>query len=564
MFGGFLFGLFLLLPEPVRRTPGGRVRKSGGLSRGGREEAQSLAGGRLKKRETLGVVAVSPSPVFSASFPLSSLFSSPTSRGGDEEGHPPSSSRLKKRQQQKVKDTSPIPKEERQRELYRLEVPIERRPRQISFSSRIVLLGSCFSENVGRRLKEELHFPNVSMNAAGTLYHPLNICAVLDEAMRRKETESADAEDRQETETAYNPSTGLWSSWDFHSRFSSPSKPSLLSSIHRSLNALGELMFPSPPSTEEAQTEERDSPRDTGEGHKDTLHLFLTFGSAFGYWLTSPPDPPPPSLEEKKDEISSGNAEKKNEKPEILSEDSFTEVSEKRLSFPVANCHKFPQRLFEKRLSDPDELAGRLLETLLRLSERCRKEKQFLRVYLTVSPVRHWKDGPVENNRSKATLLLLCGKVIEMLQGKRQKGAQKPNEAFSSASDGLKGPEQNLEVVYFPSYELVMDELRDYRFFEEDMLHPNKVAIDFVWRRLAGALLTAECEAGTREVEGLNRAAMHRPFWPGSEKHKEFLHKQMKRAEALEREHENLDLFRLKNAFQKELNSCGDDPTEGT
>jgi hypothetical protein len=125
----------------------------------------------------------------------------------------------------------------------------------------------------------------------------------------------------------------------------------------------------------------------------------------------------------------------------------------------VANCHKIPNHQFSKRMLSVDEVSNSLQKILQQLQEF----NPDLKVVFTVSPVRYWKDGAHENSLSKATLHLAVASVFEK------------NQSY-----------------YFPAYELVIDELRDYRFYKEDMLHPNDVAVKFVWQKFQQAFFSEE------------------------------------------------------------------------
>lgn len=151
----------------------------------------------------------------------------------------------------------------------------------------------------------------------------------------------------------------------------------------------------------------------------------------------------------------------------------------------VANCHRFPERDFERfRLSVP-EIVG-LYERLLGQLERINPG---VRVLFTVSPIRHWKDGAHGNQLSKSVLLLAIDELV-----KRRK-----------------------RVYYFPSYEIVLDELRDYRFYAEDMLHVSGQAVDYIWTRFRDTFLSADALQVMRQVEKINKGLNHRPSDPESE-----------------------------------------------
>lgn len=158
----------------------------------------------------------------------------------------------------------------------------------------------------------------------------------------------------------------------------------------------------------------------------------------------------------------------------------------------VANCHKVPQAAFKKELLSIEQIKQSLLEIIETITALNPKAA----LIFTISPVRHIKDGFVENQRSKAHLIAALQEII-----------------------GLK-----LEAAhYFPSYEIMMDELRDYRFYAEDMIHPSQMAIDYIWKRFAETWLSEETALTMQEVESIRRGLSHRSFNPESEQHQKFL-----------------------------------------
>ena len=126
-------------------------------------------------------------------------------------------------------------------------------------------------------------------------------------------------------------------------------------------------------------------------------------------------------------------------------------------------------------------------------------------VLFTVSPVRHWKDGAVNNQLSKASLLLAVDNTVK----------------------------QNGNCFYFPSYEIVLDELRDYRFYKEDLLHPNELSTGYIWEKLKESLLSADCVSSINEISKVIFAANHKVRNPFSEKHKLFVRKNLEMLEEL-------------------------------
>ncbi len=152
----------------------------------------------------------------------------------------------------------------------------------------------------------------------------------------------------------------------------------------------------------------------------------------------------------------------------------------------VANCHKVPQKEFSKEILSIETIEKSIKNTI----EYFQIINPDCRFIFTISPVRHIKDGFVENQRSKAHLITAI---------------------------------QNLQSEYFPSYEIMMDELRDYRFYAEDMLHPSQLGIDYIWERFSETTISEESHAVMEEVESIQKGLAHKPFNPNSEKHKKFL-----------------------------------------
>lgn len=156
----------------------------------------------------------------------------------------------------------------------------------------------------------------------------------------------------------------------------------------------------------------------------------------------------------------------------------------------VANCHKVPQRDFTKELRSVEDIAASVRAMMAHIRQ-LRPEAHIL---FTLSPVRHIKDGFVENQRSKAHLIAGL------------------HEALSDA----------MHASYFPSYELMMDELRDYRFYAPDMLHPNELALSYIWERFADAWIAPEVLPIMEEVEAIRKGLAHRPFNRESDTHRRF------------------------------------------
>ncbi len=180
----------------------------------------------------------------------------------------------------------------------------------------------------------------------------------------------------------------------------------------------------------------------------------------------------------------------------------------------VANCHKQPASEFERRRLPVEEIVERY-ETLL--NDELRNKK----VILTVSPVRHIGDGLQENSVSKAVLRLAVDELVAKFEN----------------------------VYYFPSYEILIDDLRDYRYYGEDLAHPSKVAVDYVWERFCEAMLTKRTQEMLPRIAQIVSAAEHRPFNPESESHKEFCRKMIEKANAMPQ----IDFSLEKSAFERYL-----------
>lgn len=176
----------------------------------------------------------------------------------------------------------------------------------------------------------------------------------------------------------------------------------------------------------------------------------------------------------------------------------------------VDNCRKRPQCLFTERELTVDECA----EYLCRAIGRLRSVNPDVRVVLTVSPIRYAKYGFHGSQLSKAVLLLAADKVVR----------------------------EHDMVEYFPAYEIVNDELRDYRFYREDMLHPSDQAVEYIWQRFGDTYFSEHTRSFLEEWRPVKAALGHRPFNADSEEHKEFLRKTMEKADALKAKYKGFEM----------------------
>ena len=157
----------------------------------------------------------------------------------------------------------------------------------------------------------------------------------------------------------------------------------------------------------------------------------------------------------------------------------------------VGNCHKQPDKTFRRSMLNVETIVEECLSVL----KKCREVNPKLKVLLTVSPIRHAKDGMHGNQLSKATLLLAADKLCRTCT----------------------------DCFYFPSYEIMMDELRDYRFYADDMLHPSRMAVEYIWECFCRCYFSGETQAFMKEWEDIRKRLEHRPFNPDSEAYRVFL-----------------------------------------
>ncbi|CAM1346080.1 GSCFA domain-containing protein [Tenacibaculum crassostreae] len=306
--------------------------------------------------------------------------------------------------------------------IFQTQIPLSKQKHnQITYNSELLLLGSCFSENIGQKLSY-YKFQSIQ-NPFGILFHPKAIELLITNSINKKEYSDTDVFFHNER----------WHSFEAHSQLSSPSKETLLNNLNNSITS-------------------------TFKQLKNATHLIITLGTS---WV-------------------------------------YREIASDAL---VANCHKIPQKKFLKELLSIDEIS----ESLEGINTLVKSINPTITIIHTVSPVRHLKDGFIENQQSKAHLLAAIHQVVE--------------------------PRKNTH--YFPSYEIMMDELRDYRFYSEDMIHPNKTAIDYIWKKFREVWFSEDTLKTMEEVETIQKGLAHKPFNPNSEAHQLFLKKLQQKKETL-------------------------------
>jgi len=296
----------------------------------------------------------------------------------------------------------------------------------IEYGDKLMLIGSCFTENIGAKFKS--HLFEISENPYGILFNPVSVTNTLTEIMDLRKYKSDDLFQHNE----------LWHSWSHHSRFSAIKQEDALENINRTI-------------------------LDAHHFLKSANRLVITLGSAWLYHLT-------------------------NEAP--LGKGQV-----------VANNHKGPINWFFKSLMQPNEL----IENLNALVARLQTFNPNLQIVFTISPVRHLREGLIENNRSKAVLIHAVHELVS----------------------------QSNQVDYFPAYEYVMDDLRDYRFYAEDLVHPNFAASGYVWDKLVETYMDHKTQAIMKQIAELQLAMNHKPFFTGSVEHQKFLQSCILKTETL-------------------------------
>jgi hypothetical protein len=308
--------------------------------------------------------------------------------------------------------------------MFRTEITIPASSYTLALDHRILTTGSCFSDEIGRKLGENKF--TVSTNPFGTAYNPVSIHKTLRYTLHNQ---------------ALSPHTfvhthGLHCNYDFHSRFSSLEKPPLEKQLQETIGATHYFL-------------------------KDTHWLLITYGTAWVY--------------ERKD---------------------TGEV--------VSNCHKVPATHFDKLLLSQK----RILEDFQTLNQELLRFNPGLQIMLTVSPVRHIKDTLTLNSVSKSVLRLACHTLAEI----------------------------HSHVHYFPSYEIMTDDLRDYRFYNADLIHPNDQAIEYIWQKFSETYFTPQTKATLRQWQSIRQALQHKPFHPQSAGHQHFLKETLSKLKSIQQQ----------------------------
>lgn len=321
---------------------------------------------------------------------------------------------------------------------FRTVIDIKPFDRKIDHSSRILSLGSCFADNIARRMKRAKF--RVEASPTGILFNPESIARAVE---RFAAAESPAREElRHDGERYFG--------YDFHSAFADADP-------ERALAAM------------------REAARRGADALRRADTVIITFGTAWIYRLR--------------------------ENGEV-----------------VANCHKQPQSLFARELIAADRIADRYAKLLEGpLAGR--------HVIFTVSPVRHLGDGAERNSLSKAVLRVAVGELASRFP----------------------------DADYFPSFEIMNDELRDYRFYADDMAHPSQTAVDYIWERFGATALAESARRAAERAERIAEAAEHRPFDPRGEAHRNFCRAMLRRIDELQREQPQMQFDDEKEYFNSFL-----------
>jgi len=304
-------------------------------------------------------------------------------------------------------------------------------PKKIDYKSKILSFGSCFSENIGKKLQRA--YFQIDINPFGVLFNPASIAQNIDLLIEKKFFEEKDL----------SKNGSLYFSFDFDTSFSATSAEQCLKTINQRFTSTAIVL-------------------------QNADLLFITFGTAWIFELKS-----------------TGKT--------------------------VANCHKLPAENFTRRRLTVDKIVFIYKKLFLKL----KNINPNLHIILTVSPIRHSKDGFHENNLSKAILLL---------------AAEQLEKEFENVS-------------YFPAYEIVMDELRDYRFYAADMLHPSESAVNYIWEKFSDTFFTSQTKEIVTLAQQIAADDEHRSMFADSAEYANFLKIKEKRKSEL--------LIKIKNFDKK-------------
>jgi hypothetical protein len=313
-----------------------------------------------------------------------------------------------------------------------LQTEIEIKPfvEKISHTDKIMMLGSCFANNIGERLQNAKF--DVCINPFGVIYNPFSIANSMKLLIANAKI----------TESDLLQHNGLFYNLCYHTSFSSTEK-------QLALNRMNEAS------------------RQGSEFLKNAKHIMITLGSTTAYKY-------------------------------------------KKHNKIVANCHKIPACEFEKinlKIDDIVKIINMSIQNVCEINSNA----NFI---FTISPVRYLGDGMHENQLSKSHLLIAVDEICS----------------------------NNSQCQYFPAYEIMMDELRDYRFYAEDMLHPSSLAIDYIWQKFSTVAISADSMIIIDEIKNLSMAKSHKVFNPYSDEHRKFINTYFEKTRQMQAKYPFLNL----------------------
>ncbi|HJW16320.1 MAG TPA: GSCFA domain-containing protein [Flavisolibacter sp.] len=327
---------------------------------------------------------------------------------------------------------------------FHYEFDIKKLPEPITHKDSLFLIGSCFTENIGEKLKRSGF--TIMENPNGILFNPVSVAEAI----------TGYIENVRITENDLFYLNEGWHSWKHHSRFSSIIANDSVEKINHA--------------TEHAHNFLREAD-----------YIMITLGSAWVYTLTE-------------------------------------KASNARVGNVAGNNHKAPADWFNRKLLMLEDI----LKVLDNVIHRIFHFNSKARIIFTISPVRHLREGVVENNRSKALLIQAVHHLVDKFD----------------------------RLFYFPAYELVIDDLRDYRFYAEDLVHPNYFATQYVWEKFVDACMNERTRNLIKEIQSIQLAYQHKPFNAASEQHKKFLKSYYDKTSALVEQHPYLDLEKELSFFK--------------
>jgi hypothetical protein len=323
----------------------------------------------------------------------------------------------------------------------RTKIDIEPSKLKISYSDKVMFLGSCFASNIGSKMSEG-HMP-VMINPGGTVYNPVSVINTIEIITSGKQVTIDDL-------YFHN---GTWLSFSHYTDFSSDDPDHLVNKINR-------------------------NSREAGMFISSARVLFITFGTARVFRL--------------------------NETGRI-----------------VSNCHKVPSGYFRREMLTVDEIVNLWNEQL----DYLHASFPDLQIVFTISPVRHWKDGAHGNQVSKSVLFLAVEKLL----------------SHPSAP------------LYFPAYEIQMDELRDYRFYSDDMLHPSSLAVNYIWESFSSCFMDEKTRRIWKEASKIVKGAQHRISVTGNSRIKDFAENMLGKISSIKEEVPEIDLSSEQEYFRSLL-----------